>query len=337
MGIGLMMSGASLGTAAGLILGGWIADRFGWHGVFYASVIFCAVTMIGVLAFVPKSPVRAHPGGIDWLSGVLFAPGTMLLLFYVGTIAKLGLANRTGLAALGAGAGLLAIWLWRSLRAAEPLMDVRQFGNRTVLVANIVTALVAASSLQLTLIFTILLQAPTWTGLGIGISSFLAGVAKLPSNILSTLAGPLSGWLTGRGGGRWAMLAGGVLSTAGWVLSYFFHGSLGEIIAILCVISFGTTMLFSVAPTVLALAVAHERTSEVSGMLTVVRGLFQGVGAMLVTTLLATSVVKDPASMGQYPTEAAFRLTLAVVIGLSVLATLCAFALPQGHIVEDRA
>jgi MFS family permease len=330
MGIGVMISGASLGTAGGLVIGGLIADNFSWHGIFIASTLFCIASLIGVLAIVPVSPRLPNISGIDWFSGVLFAPGIMLLVYYFSTIAKLGLFDQVGLITFASGAALLGYWLWRSLKAEVPLIDVRLFRLRNVLVANLVTALVALSSLQITLIFAMLLQAPLWTGIGLGATATMAGAAKLPSNILSTFGGPLSGWITGRGGGRAAMLWGGVISTAGWVLAYFIHDSILQTILILCVISFGTTILFTVGPTILAQAVPEDRTSEVSGMLTVTRGLFSGIGAMMVTLLLASEVVKDPAGKGQFATEGAFQLTVLVVIIFSALATLCAFALPKG-------
>jgi MFS family permease len=329
MGIGLMISGASLGTASGLVIGGLIADNFSWHGIFIASTAFCLASLIGVLAVIPKSPRLPNIAGIDWFSGILFAPGIMLLTWYFSTIAKLGLFHQAGLIALASGAALLAYWLWRSLKADVPLIDVRLFKNRNVLVANVVTALVALSSLQITLIFAVLLQTPLWTGIGLGASATMAGAAKLPSNILSTFGGPLSGWITGRGGGRAAMLCGGILSTTGWVLAYFIHDSIFHTILVLCVISFGTTILFTVGPTILAQAVPEDRTSEVSGMLTVTRGLFSGIGAMMVTSLLASTIVQDPASSAQYATAEAFQLTVLVVIGISILAMLCAFALPD--------
>jgi MFS family permease len=128
------------------------------------------------------------------------------------------------------------------------------------------------------------------------------------------------------------MLFGGLLSTAGWVLAYFIHDSIFHTILVLCVISFGTTILFAVGPTILAQAVPEERTSEVSGMLTVTRGLFSGIGAMMVTGLLASVVVKDPSGKAEYATAHAFQLTVLVVIALSILATLCAFALPKRNL-----
>jgi MFS family permease len=329
MGIGLMISGASLGTASGLVLGGLIADNYSWHGIFIASTLFCLASLIGVLAVIPRSPRLPNISGIDWFSGILFAPGIMLLTWYFSTIARLGLVHQAGLIAVASGAALLAYWIWRSLKADVPLIDVRLFKNRNVLVANLVTALVALSSLQITLIFATLLQTPLWTGIGLGASATMAGAAKLPSNILSTLGGPLSGWITGRGGGRTAMLCGGLLSTTGWVLAYFIHDSIFHVILVLCVISFGTTILFAVGPTILALAAPPDRTSEVSGMLTVTRGLFSGIGAMMVTGLLASEIVKDPSSKAEYATANAFQFTVLSVIAFSILATICAFALPK--------
>jgi MFS family permease len=329
MGIGLMISGASLGTAAGLVIGGLIADNFSWHGIFIASTLFCIASLIGVLAIIPKSPRLPNVSEIDWFSGVLFAPGIMLMVWYLSTIAKLGLFHQAGMIAFGSGLALLAFWLWRSLKVDVPLIDVRLFRNRTVVVANLVTALVALSSLQITLIFQVLLQTPLWTGIGLGATATMAGLAKLPSNILSTFGGPLSGFITGRGGGRAAMLAGGLLSTTGWVLAYFIHDSIFQTILVLCVISFGTTILFTVGPTILSQAVPQERTSEVSGMLAVTRSLFSGIGAMMVTLLLATTIMQDPASKAQYATAEAFKLTVLVVIAFSIMATLCAFALPK--------
>jgi MFS family permease len=335
MGIGLMISGASLGTAGGLVIGGLIADNYSWHGIFIASTAFCLASLVGLLAAIPKSPRLPNIDGIDWFSGILFAPGIMLFTWYFSSIAKLGLFHQAGLIALASGGTLLAYWIWRSLSAAVPLLDVRLFRNRNVLVANLVTALLALSSLQITLIFAMLLQSPIWTGIGLGATATMAGAAKLPSNILSTLGGPLSGWITGHGGGRAAMLCGGLLSTTGWVLAYFIHDSIFHVILVLCVISFGTTILFTVGPTILASTVPPERTSEVSGMLTVTRGLFSGIGAMMVTGLLATQVLSDTSGKAQYATAGAFQLTILVVIGLSVLATLCAFALPKRQIMDD--
>lgn len=327
MAIGLMTSGASLGTAAGLVLGGLIVDTWSWHGVFFASAALCLVSIVAIMAAVPPSQPHPPKGPVDWLSGILFAPGVALMLLYATLGPKRGWSEPISLACLLAGILLLAEWVRRSLTSPSPLLSLRVFRNRAIAVVSLSSVAVSLGALQITVIFTILLQAPTWTGIGLGLSATVAGLVKLPSNLTSTLAGPFGGWLTGRGGGRTAMIVGGVLTAFGWVCVIVDTSSVPLVIAELIVISFGTTMLFSVAPTILAQASPPHRVSEIAGMVGVIRSLFMGVGAQLVTTLLAVETVRQGSE--SYPAPFAYQLTVAVVVGLTVLAIMVSFALPK--------
>src|SRR3546814_4761994 len=142
-----------------------------------------------------------------------------------------------------------------------------------------------------------------------------------PPLFRSTLAGPLGGWLAGRGGGRFALVAGGLVTTAGWLLWFLVDvNSFLLVVAQLILISFGATMLFSVAPTVIAQASPPERISEISGMLTVIRQLFLGIGAQMVTTLLAVDVVRRGGESYQSPF--AYDLAVIAIVALCVGAIL---------------
>lgn len=325
-GIGLMISGASIGTAAGLILGGVIVDAFSWHGIFLASASFCLASLLLVRALVPPSRPAALSQPVDWWSGILFAPGVTLVLLYLSGGKAWGFGSPAALALLVAGLALCLLWWRRALASANPLIDVRTLAHRPIAVVCAASALIAMGALQLAVFFSLLLQAPTWTGLGLGLSATVAGLVKLPSNLTSVLAGPFSGWLTGRGGGRTAMVTGGLITTLGWFLVLFDSRSVPIIIAQLIVLSFGTTMLFAVAPTIIAAEVPPERTSEVTGMLGVIRGLFMGIGTQMVTTILALDSVTKGAE--RYPSPQAYHWALFAIIGLTAAATAVSFALP---------
>lgn len=331
LGIGLMISGASLGTAAGLIAGGLIVDHFTWHGIFLASAAFCLVSLIAVRAFVP--PSRRQPPGkpVDWLSGILFAPGVMFVLLYLSNGKSWGWISRDSLAFLILGIALCGWWLRQSLRSANPLIDVRVLGNRAIAISCLASALVAMGTLQIAVFFSLLLQAPLWTGAGLGLSATAAGFAKLPSNLTSVLAGPLGGWMTGRGGGRIALVTGAAITTLGWILVLVDASQVALVVAELIVISFGATLLFAVAPTIIAAAAPPDRTSEVSGMLGVIRSLFLGIGSQLVATLLAVDSVTRGREI--FPSPFAYSLTIGMIIALSVAALLVSLALPRGKTV----
>ncbi|HMP46474.1 MAG TPA: MFS transporter [Sphingopyxis sp.] len=335
MAIGLMISGASIGTAAGLVVGGMIVDQYSWHGIFFTSAGLCAVSALAIFAFLPPSPRHPAKEPVDWLSGLAFAPGVALVLVYFSMGKSWGWGSPLPLAALGVGL-LLVLWWWRaSLASPNPLIAVRSFSNRTIAIGSAVTALVAMSTLQITVFFSLLMQAPLWTLAGLGFTATVAGLAKLPSNISSVFAGPLGGWLASRGGGRFALIVGGLITTAGWALWFVLEvNSFGLVVAQLIVISFGATMLFSVAPTIIAQASPPERISEISGLLTVIRQLFMGIGAQMVTTLLAVDIVRRGSET--YPSPFAYDLTVGVIVGVCILAILTAFALPRQLPAQDN-
>jgi len=329
IGIGLMISGASAGAAMGLVVGGVIVDQLSWHYLFLASGLLAAVSALLIWTIVPRSPVSQAVRQVDWTSGLLFVPGIFALLAAVTYGPGWGWADVRTLGLLALALLLVGLWVLLSLRSACPLFDVRLFANRVVWVANGANAILAVTVLQITLVFSLLLQSPAWTMIGLGASATVAGLVKMPSNISSLAGGPLSGWLTSRLGGRVTMLTGGAIATSGWLLALVFNDSIWQIMAVLVVVSFGTTMLYAVAPALIADAVPSDRTSEAAGILTVTRQIFMGVGAQLVTIMLAADTVRSPDGKAHYPTPAAFETTMWVIVAGAVAGTLMAFLLPR--------
>src|SRR3546814_20719194 len=89
-----------------------------------------------------------------------------------------GWANGWGLAALIAGLSLVVWWVRQSLASPNPLIAVRSFSNRTIAVGCAVTALVSMGTLQITVFFSLLLQAPVWTAAGLGFSATLRSAER---------------------------------------------------------------------------------------------------------------------------------------------------------------
>lgn len=328
--VGLMVSAAAAGTALGLVAGGLIVDHFDWRSLFIASAAVGAAAFVAVLAAARKDGAGRTRERIDWLGGALFLPGLALVLAALGNGSRWGWLDQMTWGTAGGGLLLLVFWIARSLRISDPLIDLRLLANRRVAVANLISVLVALGALQIMLIFSLMLQSPVWTGIGLGVSATVAGLVKLPSNVFAVIVAPWSGSLTQRRGDRAPILIGGLLVTAGWAGILIVHDRLLAVGTLLCAIAAGTTILFAAIPNAIVPAVPEGRTSEAIGTMSVIRAVAMSVGAQLVAALLSSSTVTRAGESGQYPDERAFYLAITVVIALTLAGTALAFALPRG-------
>jgi MFS family permease len=324
--VGLMTTGAGVGVAVGLVLGGVIIDHLDWHWLFVVSAVLLALSWVAVKFWIPGRPGVAPKEPIDWIEGLLPAPGIMAMLYGVSQSKAFGWADPQVWGTIVAGVVVMAFWARRSLRSPEPFVDLRLLGSRNVALANILTICLGLGTMQVVLVFSTFTQSPTWTMVGLGLSATVAGLAKLPSNVLSFFAGPLSGWLTKSVGDRLTVVIGTLLAVVGWIMGIGLPSSLVQVIAILCVISFGTTILNAAIYNVIVGAVPENRTGEAIGTIAVTRGMAAAIGAQIIAVLLATATVTGP-NGAQLPSAEGFRVTMGWIALLTGIAMVLALFL----------
>lgn len=325
--VGLMTTAAGAGVAVGLVLGGAIIDHFNWHWLFAASAVLLVASMAAVATLVPGRPGTPSREPIDWIEGLLPIPAISAAMLGISMSKALGWADPKVWGLILAGIAVMGLWARRSLRSREPFIDLRLLGDRNVAVANFAVVLLALGTMQVVFVFSTYMQAPTWTLAGLGFTATVAGLAKLPSNFLSFLAGPLSGWLMQQRGPRVPVLVGGALAASGWTIAMALPSTLTQIIALLCLISFGTTMLNAAIPNIIVMSVPENRTSEAIGTMSVVRGMAAAIGAQLIAVLLATDTVSAPGGGGAFPSATGFRFTMGWIAALSLGGGACALLL----------
>lgn len=327
--IGVITATSSIGSAIGLIGGGMIIDSFDWRSIFIASSMFGAVAIAVAGALLPPSEgITAH-GSIDWLGGVLFAPAIAALLFAASSGGDWGWTHPAILPTGIGGTLLLAFWARRELRCQHPLIDLRLFTDRNVSIAYVCLFLAALGSMQVLQFFMLFAQQPTWTGTGLGLSATAAGVLKLPAMVVTVIGAPISGWAIGRLGGRPVIIAGLVLCSVSWLGMLVRPSGIYWTASMLASCALGIGIVYTVIPNMIVAAAPPDRTSEATGLLTVVRALVAAIGAQLMMILLGTSTVGATPDVGRYPSAAAYSLTLLVLFALSVTAALAAWSLPS--------
>ncbi|HEX5769530.1 MAG TPA: MDR family MFS transporter [Nocardioidaceae bacterium] len=167
---------AVFGTSSvlGPVLGGWFADGPGWQWIFFINV------PIGLVAFVITSAALKIPHvrrdhKIDYLgAAVVVASVTSLLLYTAWAGPEYGWGSSTALALLGAGLLLAVAFVLVELRAAEPIIPMRLFGNSVFSIANVFGFTIGVA------MFGAMIFIPVYLQVVDGMSPTQSGLAMLP-------------------------------------------------------------------------------------------------------------------------------------------------------------
>lgn len=334
VGVGLMTTAQGMGVAIGLVVGGTIIDRFNWHWLFVSSGVLLVASLLVVRLIVPARPGIPPKEKIDWIEGLLPAPGIAAVLLGLSLSKTYGWLDPRCYGLVIAGGLLIAFWARLSLKAKEPFINLRLLGSRNIAVTNASAVLLGLGSTQIVFVFSTYMQAPAWTMAGLGYTATVAGLAKLPSNFLSFFAGPLAGWLTLKRSVSSPIFAGGLMAAIGWVAGMSLPSTLAGVIALLCVISFGTSLLNAALPIAIVEAAPADRTSEAIGAMSVIRGMCAAVGTQMIAVILASDTVKAPGSGAAFPSPAAYHLTMACIAALALAAGLAGLLISARRPVE---
>jgi MFS family permease len=339
--IGLVSASNGFGAAAGLVVGGYLIDHFSWHWLFFASAAMCMLSMLCVRRYIPAAVAAGGTARVDWLGGVLFVPGLVLLMLGIQRIS--GPSGLDPMAAVWILAAVAVLWIWlrHELNLSDPLIDVRLLTQRRILLGNAGVAMLGIGTFQLTQVSSLLFQQPQWTGIGLGLTAMVAGFAKLPSHIFGMLGSATSGYLCNRTEPGRVIALGAGMVTAGWLLLIPFHAELWQVVVLVLVICTGMAIANVAVSNVIVAAAPPTRVSESAGLNAVVRSVGMGIGAQLVMMMLATSTVTGDGGLGTFPSREAFLLTFGAIAVTGGVLMLIGFMMPartpaaSGSMVTD--
>ncbi len=169
---------ASAGGSIGLLLGGVLTDAISWHWIFLINL------PIGIAVAYMAKRLVANPDGIGLSEGADF-PGALLLtsslmlgVFTILQIEKWGWGDSRTLLLSTISAFLLALFIFRQARIANPLMPLRLFRSRNVAGSNVLQALLVAGMFGMFFLGALYLQRV------LGYSPLEVGFAFLPTTIV---------------------------------------------------------------------------------------------------------------------------------------------------------
>lgn len=335
--IGILAATLTVTMGLGIYAGGLIVDNLGWRWIFYGGAIAGVIALVAVSFTLPIEPYipLARLRAINLTGGVLFAPAVVLLLLAFTKAPGWGWLSFNTLAALVAAGLLLVAWIQSELRAKMPLLDVRLLLDRQVLLVNLGSVMLGLTSFQSLQLWSIVLQQPTETGVGLGASASLSGLVLLPKTLVALISGPTAGWLIARYSGRVSLVFGSVIMVAMWTTLLFQHGSILAVGIFLTLMGYGMSTYYASIPILITRVAPAQQTSEAAGMMIVIRATAMGIGAQLVAVIMNSSTVSYQGA--SYPDETALTRVLVYVICGALLQIVIALFLKDSKTANSTA
>jgi EmrB/QacA subfamily drug resistance transporter len=139
--IGVYSFVASAGGSIGLLAGGALTEAINWHWIFFVNVPVGVVTALLAIRLVEDRPGIGVGAGADIPGAVVLTAGLMLGVYAILGVDEEGWGSAHTLGLGGVSIALLAGFLTRQARIANPLMPLRLFRARNVAGANAVMGL----------------------------------------------------------------------------------------------------------------------------------------------------------------------------------------------------
>ena len=324
------------GASLGQVLGGTLTQALSWNWIFFINLPIGAVALTLALRILSRESGPGLRAGVDVLGAILVTSGLMLGVYTIVSAATLRWTGTLGLATLTA--ALLAGFVLRQARTAQPLLPLRMFASRTIVGANLVQALLLAGLFAFQILIALYLQNVQHY------SAARTGLAMLPAALtIGVVSLFLSARAIARLGERRTLLIGlALLATGIGLLTRLPAGNAHYATDLLpTMLAIGGFGLAITALTTLAMSDARpEDAGLASGLFNTTQQVGAAVGVAALTTL-ATSHSNALTAGGGDPATAltaGFHLAFAAGAALVLAALLvAATSLRTKHATEATA
>lgn len=218
--IGILTAAVALGLPLGPVLGGLLLQYFSWHSVFWINVPAACVTLAAGVVVMPESRNAAAPP-LDALGALLSAGAVTCLVWGVINGPEHGWTALSTWLLLAGSAVLLAAFLTRQHRSANPVIDPALFRDRRFTWGTAATIAVSVA------LFGILFVVPQYLQSVLGDDPISAGLRLLPLMGGLLVAGGVAGQVVRTAGTRLTVAAGLALLTGGLALLSQVHPATG--------------------------------------------------------------------------------------------------------------
>lgn len=314
---------AAIGAGLGYPLTALIAETFDFRGAYwFGAITVGAAFVLAALVLPGRAKVAARR--FDTVGAGIISLVVIGLSVALSEAGGWGWTSPRALGIFAACLVLLALWIPYELRVADPLIDLRQVRNRSVLTADVGGFLISVAMYLLLPVVVEFVQVPVANGYGFGASLVVSGLVLVPYAVANFVASRFLGVYERRFGAR-SMIPLGSLVFA--VATGFFaleHSALWEAFVTSGIAGFGMGFTYAAMPGFIVRAVPQRETGSATGFYQVLRS----IGLTLGSALSAAVLMAHTHAGDALPAVSGFETALVIASGLGVATAVISFVLP---------
>ncbi len=322
--IGVYAFVAAGGGAIGLLAGGVITQAINWHWIFFVNVPIGIATGILTTRLLPNDRGIGLEKGADAPGALLLVGSLMLAVYAIVEASSYGWGSAHTLGFGAVAVALLAAFIVRQATAANPLIPLRIFRNRTVTVANAMQVFMVAG------IFGVFFLGALYLQRVLHYDAIEVGLAFLPVALgIAALSLSVTARLMMRFGAKPTLIGGLVLVAAGLIV---FRGApvnagyVGDLLPAMALLGVGAGLVF---PSLMTLAMSAA-TPEDAGLASGLVNTTQQVGGALGLAVLATLATTRTNTLSVHGASSAVALTDGYHLAFTIAAALLLVAIAMG-------
>jgi EmrB/QacA subfamily drug resistance transporter len=300
---------SGLAVALGPLVGGAVVQGISWQWIFWLNVPIGLVLI--PLALLRLRESRGPNDALDLPGVALASAGLFGIVWGLVRGNAVGWGSAEIVLALAAGVVVLGLFVLWELRAAEPMLPLRFFRNRTFTAANVASLLMFFGMFGSIFLLAQFFQTVQ------GYSPLQAGLRVLPWTAMPIFVAPLAGALSDRVGGRPLMATGLALQALGlgWIaLVSTPTVAYSELVTPFILSGIGMALYFAPVANVVLSTVRPEEEGQASGANNAIRELGGVFGVAVLASVFA--------HYGGYGSGESFvaGLTPAIYVGAALVA-----------------
>ncbi|CAN5379420.1 MFS transporter [soil metagenome] len=322
----------AIGAGLGYPITGVIAEYFDFRAAYWFGAVTVALALVLV--------VWVLPGRSNMPSRHLDIPGALILgIVVTGVTVGLSEGDRWGWSSprlLGVTAVcivLFALWIPLELKLHDPLVDLRQVKNRSVLTADASGFLISVAMYLLLPVIVEFIQVPSSNGYGFGTSIVVSGLVLVPLSVGSFAASRLLVPYEKRFGARSMIPLGSLVLAAAAIFFSLEHTALWEAFVAMGVGGLAIGFTTGAMPGFIVRAVPSSEVGSATGLYQVIRGIGLSLGSALSAAVLLSHTPDGEA----LPLLSGFRVILVIAASLCLITAIISFVLPGKESVPSMS